>query len=746
MAGVVSGFGRIVTYAMNGLDMSSAANDVIVVQHQDGTLHSSPFNVRFGKLKVLRPQDKVVSIEVNGEITKAVMKIGSDGEAFWLKPTTEAVDSRAESPVDPLTSPVLRQQAASPNATAVLPPISLSEGGMRSPASPTKHKDPVTPSLPRDDSTSREVNAVDLNALHIVDPAHGVVEEAVLSQPTLERASDQASLSALEAINSAGDSELESVLGKEVADTGEVSQQPAALHQDPAAYFAEEMSEEQRHKYDELLRSITTAAQQGRSEGLTLSKFASHDDIAAAVAGAIQTPHTVFDSTLVGIPAASMMSVGNAANSDGDRSLDEEEDLSAEEDYDEESESDGDIAGSSSPPVVYYQPTLTPISADLLKLRLKPGHNKVRYYTHSSLKGRVVVDSNIYLWPSDAKIVVSDIDGTITKSDVWGHILPMIGRDWTHAGICSLYSKVAKNGYEFVYLTARSMAQQEQTRNFLWSIEQDGTSLPRGPVMTAPDRFFTALTQEVSKKAHEFKITCLQGIDNAFPRNARPFYAGFGNRLGDVISYTARQIPKHKIFIIDTTSTLHVCRVKHTYKNLAHLVDVTFPPLKPSGIRFVNENGFVETPSQDPAAGSAANAPGTSTVMTSGNAPQAGRSSAGMAEGEVADPDFNSFNFWRVPPEELIQTQISSSVPQAKKEAKSTQGADHPSFVNTLPRGDVNNAPVSSASGASSEKTSKGWLRWFSGGSSVKDPANPTPTAPTSVQGSVPAQTPSSPR
>ena len=34
---------------------------------------------------------------------------------------------------------------------------------------------------------------------------------------------------------------------------------------------------------------------------------------------------------------------------------------------------------------------------------------------------------HIYLWHHTDTIVISDIDGTITKSDVLGHILPVIG-------------------------------------------------------------------------------------------------------------------------------------------------------------------------------------------------------------------------------------------------------------------------------------------------------------------------------
>lgn len=40
----------------------SGAIDVVVVEQANGDLACSPFHVRFGKLSILRPQEKVVSI------------------------------------------------------------------------------------------------------------------------------------------------------------------------------------------------------------------------------------------------------------------------------------------------------------------------------------------------------------------------------------------------------------------------------------------------------------------------------------------------------------------------------------------------------------------------------------------------------------------------------------------------------------------------------------------------------------
>jgi phosphatidate phosphatase LPIN len=51
------------------------------------------------------------------------------------------------------------------------------------------------------------------------------------------------------------------------------------------------------------------------------------------------------------------------------------------------------------------------------------------------------VTGSIYLWDSNEKIVISDVDGTVTKSDTLGHLLPRLGlSDWAHDGIAKLYT------------------------------------------------------------------------------------------------------------------------------------------------------------------------------------------------------------------------------------------------------------------------------------------------------------------
>jgi phosphatidate phosphatase LPIN len=94
----------------------SGAIDVIIVEHEDGTLACSPFHVRFGKFSLLRPSDKKVEFKVNGVKQEYSMKLGEGGEAFFVFETTENVpESLQTSPlVSPASSPGLGPEEASP--------------------------------------------------------------------------------------------------------------------------------------------------------------------------------------------------------------------------------------------------------------------------------------------------------------------------------------------------------------------------------------------------------------------------------------------------------------------------------------------------------------------------------------------------------------------------------------------------------------------------------------------------------
>ena len=90
----------------------SGAIDVIVVEHEDGTLACSPFHVRFGKFSLLRPHEKKVDFRVNGVRQEIPLKLAEGGEAFFVFKTANTVPEALQtSPlISPVASPEFRPQ------------------------------------------------------------------------------------------------------------------------------------------------------------------------------------------------------------------------------------------------------------------------------------------------------------------------------------------------------------------------------------------------------------------------------------------------------------------------------------------------------------------------------------------------------------------------------------------------------------------------------------------------------------
>ena len=175
-----------------------------------------------------------------------------------------------------------------------------------------------------------------------------------------------------------------------------------------------------------------------------------------------------------------------------------------------------------------------PSSNQIKQLNLKPDRNDICFVCRTPTSGIQTLKSSIYLWPSSSKIVISDVDGTITRSDVLGQVLPVLGKDWTHEGVTELFTKITNQGYKILYLTSRAIGQSTMTKSYLDSLIQEKKTLPPGPLIMSPDGLFTSLKREViERKPHLLKIPVLSEIKNLFPQGLTPFFAGFGNRDTD---------------------------------------------------------------------------------------------------------------------------------------------------------------------------------------------------------------------
>uniref|UniRef100_A0A8C9TIB8 phosphatidate phosphatase n=1 Tax=Scleropages formosus TaxID=113540 RepID=A0A8C9TIB8_SCLFO len=228
-----------------------------------------------------------------------------------------------------------------------------------------------------------------------------------------------------------------------------------------------------------------------------------------------------------------------------------------------------------------YRKSLRLSSEQINRLNLREGANKVVFSVTTQYQGTCRCEAAIYLWNWDDKVIISDIDGTITKSDALGHILPQLGKDWTHNGIAKLYHKIHQNGYKFLYCSARAIGMADITKGYLQWVNDRGTVLPKGPVLLAPSSLFSALHREViEKKPEVFKIACLTDIRDLFNPSKQPFFAAFGNRTNDAYAYKEVGVPEMRIFTVNPKGELIQEKTKGnklSYSRLSKLVDHVFP-------------------------------------------------------------------------------------------------------------------------------------------------------------------------
>lgn len=126
---------------------------------------------------------------------------------------------------------------------------------------------------------------------------------------------------------------------------------------------------------------------------------------------------------------------------------------------------------------------------------------------------------SLYLWRHTDKVVVTNVDGSIFKSDFWS-FLPR-----AHLGVAELFTKIAQNGYKFVYFSARSIFESSSTHNHLTQIRQENDTIPDGPLIMNP----TSMGWE------QFKVATLNDIKALFPENS--FVAGYGVQKVRVIHF-----------------------------------------------------------------------------------------------------------------------------------------------------------------------------------------------------------------
>lgn len=248
------------------------------------------------------------------------------------------------------------------------------------------------------------------------------------------------------------------------------------------------------------------------------------------------------------------------------------------------------------------------------------------------------LSASLFVWPFDSRIVICDIDGTITKSDIGGHVAAFFGKHYAHEDIARLLTRIRSSNYRILYLTARSIGYSNPTRSYLNGFRQRGEeTLPKGPLLLSPDGFVQAITHSLLKVPHLYKQWSLRHVAALFRRGHErkmkvralgpqppggpavitmqpqtvsgesggegknkadrfkpPFYFGFGNRETDAKAYAKVGVPSDRISIINTQSVARVgsgagCPagmvLQKGYSEMLESVDKWFPPREKTRIK-----------------------------------------------------------------------------------------------------------------------------------------------------------------
>ncbi|CCF56782.1 hypothetical protein KAFR_0B04860 [Kazachstania africana CBS 2517] len=497
----------------------SGAIDVIVVEHHDGTLHCSPFHVRFGKFQILKPSQKIVQVIVNGQLSNIPMKLSESGEAYFVFETNL---ENEDIPDDMLASPVVSAKSS--------PRLEDQDKGLLEP----EHLD-IT------DNEGVKKFQEKLTQVHIpskVDKNGDLLLDIEGYKPSQNMMHDT-------------DMQLRQLL------RDELSHHSGEEDIDISKFIREDVNGTIKiiNPYENSMTANNTMLSPSGSPPLSVSEPV----LASTPENTIDSlPTSSLDSTCELTPTTS---TETPKNSDSQKKT--------------------------------FIKTIRLTSDQLRCLNLNYGENDLSF---SIENGKSTITAKLFVWRYDAPIIISDIDGTITKSDALGHLLTMVGKDWTHIGVADLFNEIAGNGYNILYLTARSAGQADSTRSYLRSVSQNGNQLPVGPVILSPDRTMAALRREmILKKPEIFKIACLNDIrslyfnDNDYldmsnDEKPTPFFAGFGNRITDALSYRTVGVPSSRIFTINPDGDVHMellelAGYKSSYLHINELVDHFFPPV-----------------------------------------------------------------------------------------------------------------------------------------------------------------------
>jgi hypothetical protein len=188
-----------------------------------------------------------------------------------------------------------------------------------------------------------------------------------------------------------------------------------------------------------------------------------------------------------------------------------------------------------------YRKVLIPSVEQLDTLDLQDGQNEISF----ELEGCSPLTAQLFVWPENSKIVVTDIEGVITNlaKQPMDWVSYLAGRSIESNTACfegsvELFNNIANNGYKIIYIAQNSIStlsssSSGQPKPYLSKIiSSNGMHLPSGPVFKSPDSLVRAFG---ASRTDVFKAAALRGVRSLFPNNYNPYHACFGTRECDMV-------------------------------------------------------------------------------------------------------------------------------------------------------------------------------------------------------------------
>jgi phosphatidate phosphatase PAH1 len=141
-----------------------------------------------------------------------------------------------------------------------------------------------------------------------------------------------------------------------------------------------------------------------------------------------------------------------------------------------------------------------------------------------------------YIAPPTTRVIVSDVDGTLTISEhAFVRTVALGSQIGAKPGAALAFQGLAAAGYQPVYVTARGEVFTEKTR--AWLAQQ---GFPRGPMVLAEELVTVPGPSTVAFKTGAMDSLRAAGLVVA---------GGIGNRATDIAAYEAMGLPAERIFI-----------------------------------------------------------------------------------------------------------------------------------------------------------------------------------------------------